>query len=198
VYDSFWRSGTYTQVKQLDGRQDGLTMGLTTSGAADARMGQRISFDYYFALIFIAALHGFSSLKVISILYANYTIATGVPKRYMPAATWAFNIGILFANELSRGYPYARLFSALLPIGKDTEILTWGTWLDSHGGLIPRWEVLFNLTVLRLISFNLDYYWSLNMRGGSPIEVSLWSSAHSCISYMSLTRQRRNNSTHLI
>ncbi|KAI9854879.1 MAG: glycerol transporter, partial [Pleopsidium flavum] len=46
----------------------------------------------------------------------------------------------------------------------------WGTWLDAYGGLIPRWEILFNITVLRLVSFNLDYYWSLDRRGGSPIE----------------------------
>ena len=48
----------------------------------------------------------------------------------------------------------------------------WGAWLDSYGGIMPRWEVLFNITVLRLISFNMDYYFSLDRRSGSPIEVS--------------------------
>jgi hypothetical protein len=43
--------------------------------------------------------------------------------------------------------------------------------MDDHGGLIPRWEVLFNITILRLISFNLDYYWSLNSPRASPVEV---------------------------
>jgi len=28
------------------------------------------------------------------------------------------------------------------------------------GGLLPRWEVSFNITVLRMISYNLDYYWA--------------------------------------
>jgi hypothetical protein len=46
-----------------------------------------------------------------------------------------------------------------------------GHTLDSYGGLMARWEVLFNFTVLRLISFNLDYYWSLNSKVGSPLEV---------------------------
>jgi D-alanyl-lipoteichoic acid acyltransferase DltB (MBOAT superfamily) len=36
---------------------------------------------------------------------------------------------------------------------------------------MSRWEILFNITILRLISFNLDYYWSLDRRSGSPIEV---------------------------
>jgi hypothetical protein len=51
------------------------------------------------------------------------------------------------------------------------ELHNWGSWLDSHGGIMPRWEILFNITVLRLISFNLDYYWSLDRRAESPLEV---------------------------
>jgi len=49
----------------------------------------------------------------------------------------------------------------------------WGQVLDSYGGLIPRWEILFNITVLRLISFNLDYYWSFNFGSSSPLEVCI-------------------------
>lgn len=167
LYDSFWRSSSYTAIKTHNGRQEGLTMGLSASAAADTRMEQRISFDYYFALIFNAALHGFSSIKILTILYANFYLAKNIPKHLLPAATWIFNIGILFANELSRGYPYARIVGSFVP----NEKANWGVWLDNHGGLIPRWEVLFNFTVMRLISFNMDYCWSLNMRGGSPIEV---------------------------
>lgn len=38
---------------------------------------------------------------------------------------------------------------------------------------MPRWEVLFKITILRLISFNMDHYWSLDRsRSGSPVEVS--------------------------
>lgn len=48
----------------------------------------------------------------------------------------------------------------------------WGAWLDSYGGLVARWEVLFNITILRLISFNLDYYWSIDKRGANGLEVS--------------------------
>ena len=88
----------------------------------------------------------------------------------MPAATWIFNIGILFANEFSRGYPYAAIAQMLsLKVRENgAPVENWGTWLDSHGGLIPRWHILFNLTILRLISFNLDYYWSRQI---SPVEV---------------------------
>lgn len=144
-------------------------MGLTASAAADARLSQRVSFDVLFAAIFLAALHGFSAFKILGILYANYCIATKAPKTYIPAATWIFNVGTLFANEFSKGYSYGHLVNTISFASKSTN--NFGHTLDSYGGLIPRWEVLFNFTILRLISFNLDYYWSLNSRESSPLEV---------------------------
>ncbi|KAE8450609.1 hypothetical protein EG329_005953 [Mollisiaceae sp. DMI_Dod_QoI] len=140
---------------------------------AEARLELRASFDFGFALIFLAALHGFSAIKVLIILYANFCVATRLPRSWVPWATWIFNISTLFANELAGGYKFTKIAEYISPV--DAGSLgsawhTWGAWLDSYGGIMSRWEVLFNLTVLRLISFNLDYYWSLNRRGGSPIE----------------------------
>lgn len=151
---------------------------LVSTTAADARLNQRVSFDLAIAFVFLCALHGFSALKVLSILYINFLLATRLPKAQVPIATWVFNIGILFANEFYRGYPFATVAQNILPwpasakAGSDGDITgNWGAWLDSYGGLIPRWEISFNITVLRLVSFNLDYYWSLYRKGGSPIEV---------------------------
>ncbi|KAF2085396.1 putative glycerol:H+ symporter [Saccharata proteae CBS 121410] len=168
AYDYLCRADTYTRVRPNSSPNGHLTQGLTIHAAADARLEQRVSFDYVFALIFVFALHGSSALKVLLILYVNYKLATALPKDYVPAATWIFNIGILFANELYRGYPIANIASFFSSDSAGSD--NWGALLDSYGGIIPRWEVLFNITVLRLISFNLDYYWSLNLRGGSPIE----------------------------
>lgn len=153
------------------------TDGPTHSVAADLRLKQRVQFDFWFALIFIAALHGVSILKILAILYVNYSIATRLPRRYVPTVTWVFNIGILFANELSKGYPFAKIAGVMAPPGENgTEaiVVTWGKWLDGHGGLISRWEVLFKITILRLVAFNFDYYWSLDHRSGSPIEVCVF------------------------
>ncbi|KAF1984108.1 glycerol:H+ symporter-like protein [Aulographum hederae CBS 113979] len=168
LYDSFWRSSTYTQVRS----NSQLSHGLTANAAADARMEQRISFDLYFALAFLFVLHGVSAFKVLLIFRLNYLIATAIPKQYVPAATWTFNIATLFANELGRGYPLAGAVRFLIPSPAegDATLVGWAKALDGYGGLIPRWEVLFNITVLRLISFNLDHYWSLSQRGGSPLE----------------------------
>jgi hypothetical protein len=149
-------------------------MGLTPSAAADARLNQRISFDLVFSVIFLAALHGFSTLKILAILYANYCIGTKLPRAYVPAATWIFNVGTLFANEFSKGYSYSTIFGTFLPSTlseKGESTSNFGHTLDNYGGLIPRWEVLFNFTILRLISFNLDYYWSTSRGSSSPLEV---------------------------
>ncbi|PYH90038.1 glycerol:H+ symporter [Aspergillus ellipticus CBS 707.79] len=141
--------------------------------AGDARLTQRIGFDFYFALVFITALHGVSALKVLTILYVNYKIAKSLPRKHIPAATWIFNIGTLFANELCSGYPLERVAALLVSpdsTGQEAPLVLWGRSLDSFAGIMPRWEILFNITILRLISFNMDYYWSLEYPAASPIE----------------------------
>ncbi|KAH6845318.1 MBOAT, membrane-bound O-acyltransferase family-domain-containing protein [Chaetomium sp. MPI-CAGE-AT-0009] len=147
--------------------------------AAEARLRQRTSYDSVFAVFFLVVLHGFSAVKILAILAINYRLATSVPKKYIPAVTWGFGICVLFANELCDGYKFRDI--ALLLTGTQASDLTTytpalvelGMRLDRHGGLMRRWEILFNITVLRLVSFNLDYYWSLDRRGSSPIEKQL-------------------------
>ncbi|GAB7361388.1 hypothetical protein MBLNU230_g1441t1 [Neophaeotheca triangularis] len=172
AYNAFWRIDSYTAVKQSN--QNDLTQGLSLSAAADARLDARVSFDLMFASVFLLGLNGISAFKVLFILYLNYQVATATPKAYVPVATWVFNIGILFANELCHGYRFSDAFAFIMPSpntgDKPINSDDWGSWLDSFGGLNPRWEILFNITVLRLISFNFDYYWSLDQRASSPIE----------------------------
>ena len=175
AYNSFFHSsdGALSTSRNAKSMDDQTSQPAAT--VADSQLKQRVLFDYYFAMVFIAALHGFSALKIVAILYINYNIAMRLRRSYIPLATWLFNISILFANELSNGYSFARiagfLNSGTNSSGNEAALANWGKWLDSYSGLIPRWEILFNITVLRLISFNLDYYWSLDYRSGSPIEV---------------------------
>ncbi|QSZ29376.1 hypothetical protein DSL72_003890 [Monilinia vaccinii-corymbosi] len=141
----------------------------------NARLQQRAGFDFIFAFIYLSALHGFSVFKIILIAYMNYSLATRLPRKFIPAATWIFNIGTLFANELSDGYRFKSMAQYVSPKGEagliDGALLhSWADWMDYHSGIVPRWEILFNITVLRLISFNLDYYWSLEKGAGSALE----------------------------
>jgi protein-cysteine N-palmitoyltransferase HHAT len=146
---------------------------------AEERKRQRVSFDFVFALFFLVVLHGFSAAKVLFILGINHKIATQLPRKYVPVATWVFNIGILLSNEIFQGYKFRNIalyFSEPQPkvenlVSGQSSLVQLGEWLDSYGGLMSRWEVLFNITVLRLISFNMDYYWSVDQRSASPIEV---------------------------
>ena len=179
------------------GRVASPTSSLVASANADTRLNQRVSFDILFTAVYLCALHGFSALKVLLIVYMNFMLATRLPKAQVPIATWTFNIGILFANEYYKGYPYGTLLQYIFP-GSVTEQVDsakglggWGSWLDAYGGLTPRWEILFNLTVLRLVSFNLDYYWSLDRGSGSPIEVRWFQIAN--VHCRMLTVIRRNS-----
>ncbi|KAJ9490348.1 hypothetical protein VN97_g2930 [Penicillium thymicola] len=144
-------------------------------GAGEAQLEQRMHFDFWFGLIFIIGLHGVSAFKVLLILYINFRIGKDVPHTYVPTATWIFNLGILFANELSGGYSLEGIVKVFAPghgTSEDgaTVLVQWGQTLDDLGGLMPRWEVLFKVTVLRLISFNMDYHWSVDYPAASPIE----------------------------
>ncbi|KAH9989366.1 MBOAT-domain-containing protein [Xylariaceae sp. FL0662B] len=155
-----------------------------TPDEADQRLEQRATFDFGFAIIYLIALHGVSAFKILTILYINYKIATALPRQSVPVLTWLLNVGILFANELYRGYKFGDIATWISGPGVDGTLLdsqsalvAWGKYLDSYGGILGRWEVLFNITVLRLISFNLDYYWSLDRRPYSPVEKQLDMSA---------------------
>lgn len=136
-------------------------------------MEQRASFDVGFAFLYLICLHGFSIAKIIFILYINFKAATKLPRNLVPTITWILNISILFANELCNGYKYARIVDFILPVSGEYSTSNWGDWMDSYGGLMSRWEILFNITVLRLISFNMDYYWSLGHKSENLIEVVL-------------------------
>ena len=92
--------------------------------------------------------------------------------------TWFFNVGLLFANEYFDGYHFSHLlyyFHTNVSIDDRTAEAKsdWGAILESRSGLIPRWHVVFKVTVLRMIIFNMDYAWSLSFLGSSPIEVNM-------------------------
>lgn len=109
----------------------------------------RAYFFLAFSCIYIYFMHGNSILKIGAIVSINYAIAKlGGSSRLMPAFTWIFNLAILFLNESYRGYDFADFHSSL-------------AWLDDNKGMNSRWDVTFNFTMLRLVSFNLDYYWAL-------------------------------------
>ncbi|TDL25763.1 MBOAT-domain-containing protein [Rickenella mellea] len=122
----------------------------------------RIPFLVTFSLLMVTGLHGASILKIMFILSINYSIAKVLgPSKINPVITWIFNMAVLFANERNSGYKFASLSPSL-------------AYLDSVQGVHPRWYISFNITMLRLVSFNMDYFWASRNSGprdtGLPLE----------------------------
>ncbi|KAI9460293.1 MBOAT, membrane-bound O-acyltransferase family-domain-containing protein [Boletus coccyginus] len=110
-----------------------------------------VPFTNLFAILYLIGLHGTSILKIFIILTANYHVGKSFARsRAGPIITWIFNFLILFANERNEGYLFSSLHPGLAP-------------LDTFQGLYPRWQISFNITMLRLVSFNMDYYWACTL-----------------------------------
>ncbi|TBU27794.1 MBOAT-domain-containing protein [Dichomitus squalens] len=119
----------------------------------------RIPFLVVFCTAMLFSLHGASALKVFAILSANYGIAkTCKGSKAGPILTWMFNALVLYANERNSGHRFEQLH----PIFAS---------LDAWQGIYPRWYIGFNITMLRLVSFSMDYYWAC--RGVGLPETSL-------------------------
>ncbi|CEG68576.1 Putative Glycerol uptake protein 1 [Rhizopus microsporus] len=108
-----------------------------------------IRFTLLLSLLCVILLHGANVIKMISIISTSFLIGRFCKgTAWNPFLTWSFNLGILFLNEYYDGYR----FKAVL--GPSYE------WLDQFEGVQARWHILFKFAMLRLISFNMDYYWA--------------------------------------
>ncbi|KTW26458.1 hypothetical protein T552_02937 [Pneumocystis carinii B80] len=111
---------------------------------------RRILYNNIFSFIFLIILHGTGIIKIYIIAYINYSISRIFSKSKLnPILTWFFNVGILFLNDIYKGYLFGSFYHKL-------------SFLDRYNGFVPRWQIYFNTTILRFISYNLDYYWSQN------------------------------------
>lgn len=136
---------------------------ITSAYRATHNILRRNIFDILFALLFLTTLHSFSVLKIMAILTANYLISFFHPTSVAnPILTWVFNLAVLFGNEYFDGYRFADILPWLIA-GEGAGV---GHAMDRayNGGLLPRWNVSFNITILRLISYNLDNYWAAKKR----------------------------------
>lgn len=121
----------------------------------------RMAFLGVTGAIFLGALHGANALKIAAVAVINYAMAScaaWLPQRVVILSIWVYNAAVLFAVFYTNGLPFRTYLPAL-------------EWLDSYDGLIPRWYISYNFTMLRLVSFALDYVWARNKQegvGGAP------------------------------
>ncbi|GMM29634.1 O-acyltransferase [Martiniozyma asiatica (nom. inval.)] len=122
----------------------------------------RINFDLAFGLTFIFAIHGWNSLKIlfhVIIMFALGKISIK-NKLLSQILLWTYGISTLFINDRYR----------LVKFGQLTSILS---FMDEFKGLISRWDVFFNFTLLRMLSFNIDYIRAQQkIEDGDPIPTS--------------------------
>ncbi|KAI0353656.1 MBOAT-domain-containing protein [Trametes cingulata] len=113
----------------------------------------QVPFLVGFSTLMLFILHGTSAVKVLLILSINYAIAkSAAGSKANPVLTWVFDGLVLFAIERHSGFRFSTIHSVLSP-------------LDAWEGVYPRWYISFNITMLRLISFNMDYYWACRRVG---------------------------------
>lgn len=101
------------------------------------------NFNLIFSIVFLLVIHGINVFKILTILLINYYISLHTQGRTNRILTWVFGVGILFSNELLEGYPFRRFCPPL-------------AFLDAYGGILPRWDVNFNFSMLRMVSFSMD------------------------------------------
>ncbi|SMN22558.1 similar to Saccharomyces cerevisiae YGL084C GUP1 Plasma membrane protein involved in remodeling GPI anchors [Maudiozyma saulgeensis] len=111
-----------------------------------------LRFDFIFGLIFLFAAHGVNSIRILTHMIVMFSLVHLLKRHrnWAIALTWIYGIGSLFLNDKYRSVPFSSFCSILKPL--DT----------AFKGIIPRWDVFFNFTLLRIISYNLDYLERLN------------------------------------
>ncbi|KAH9070807.1 hypothetical protein EDB83DRAFT_2580159 [Lactarius deliciosus] len=107
-----------------------------------------IPFYLIFSLLMLTVLRAASIIKVLIILSANYALAkaTGGTRLAVPV-TWLFNGGVLLANDWYGGYAFASLHSGF-------------TFPVCHARYCA-----YNITMLRPVSFSIDYHWACDRIG---------------------------------
>lgn len=108
----------------------------------------RKAFDFSFGLIFLFATHGINSFKVLFHLMVFFAITRFCRDTYRlcQLLLWSYAIGSLFLNDKYRNIKLGEVIHPIL------------SFLDpGFKGIVARWDVFYNFTLLRCLSFNLDY-----------------------------------------
>ncbi|KAG7837539.1 hypothetical protein KL942_004427 [Ogataea angusta] len=106
----------------------------------------KVVFDAVFGLLFLFGAHGFNCLRILFHAMVMYAFGRVPNRKLSMALLWTYGLATLFLNDRYRTIKFGELSPSL-------------AFMDSFKGLVARWDVFFNFTLLRLLSFNLDYLW---------------------------------------
>jgi len=123
----------------------------------ELRAKTRAVFLFGMGLIVVGVLHEFDAVKVLALIAMNYVLChvfVGYNDPKVAAAIlWGFNLLVLYLNETYKGYSFVNIF------GESTTT----RMLDSRRGMMP-WHHSFNFVTLRMISYDMDFLWSIRAR----------------------------------
>ncbi len=133
--------------------------------------GRRVAFLVASSVGFLVYLHGRCAVYVYAIVSLSWLLTqwlkgAPMPSRLKTLLVWVWHVGVLMVVKGTDG------FSSTLPFPAQNSIVSWLWGLDEalSGGLqrvlgrtfsrgVFRWEVCYNITMLRLISQSLDILW---------------------------------------
>jgi hypothetical protein len=80
-----------------------------------------VYFDLFFASCFLIGVHGFNTIKIPHHSSLNYALAKNLGhSRFLPPATWLFNVAVLFLNEWYDGYRFQYIHDIAAPLALPT------------------------------------------------------------------------------
>lgn len=157
----------YRVLREFSGVLCALVVVHTCASAAVRRLAPRLGvtprrarawFLLLTGLVFVGALHGVNLLKILLIAAGNeglVLLCARLPRAYATALVWVCHTALLIAVFYLDGLPLGRLAPSL-------------AWLDSYSGLMPRWYIHYNFSMLRLVSYALDRLWAADAYQGAP------------------------------
>ncbi|KAE8222870.1 hypothetical protein CF319_g3996 [Tilletia indica] len=162
-------AGLYTLLSKLAALAPPIRLSFLLPASTSRSPNNRLLFLSLFSAIFLIVLHGTNSLKILFFAGINYALAHrfggALDARLTVPAIWIFNVGVLFLAHWTGGLPWS-LFGTPF------------AWLDAYTGLLPRWFINYNISMLRLVSFAVDCHWAqVDNESGHRPAVSNGSSA---------------------
>lgn len=113
---------------------------------------ERTWFDVGFGVVYLFALHGVNVVKIFLHVFVMYTFAKRVTEvKLAKVLLWVYGIATLFIND--------RYWNASFHL----DVID-----NGFKGIIPRWDVFYNFTLLRMLSFGLDYLEKINSAPSEP------------------------------
>ncbi|KAM9936813.1 hypothetical protein OXX80_003656 [Metschnikowia pulcherrima] len=107
---------------------------------------KRTTFDFCFGCVYLITLHGTNNLRIALHVVVMFSMAKLIDKpRTAKTCLWAYGVLSLFMNHWFK------------------DMATNIRFIDNgFHGIVPRWDVFYNFTLLRIISFSMDYLDSKN------------------------------------